>query len=88
MSGTVAIGVAPSTNIPPSGNGPGSPDPVALTSDVGTWVAAFIAIIALVGIIGPYLALQASVSDSNRVMNAVQAIPEKYISRGFRVVFI
>jgi hypothetical protein len=49
------------------------------------WVAAFIAIVALVGIIGPYLALQASLSDSNRAMNAVQDTPEKYISCGFRV---
>ncbi|KAF4421747.1 hypothetical protein FACUT_10899 [Fusarium acutatum] len=60
-------------------------DPVDLTSNIGTWVAAGVAIIALVGVVGPYLALQASMSDKNRAMNAVQDQQQKYISRGWRL---
>lgn len=63
----------------------GSPDPVELSSNIGTWVAAGLAIIALVGIVGPLLALQASASDKNRAMNAVQDEQQKYVSRGFRL---
>src|SRR5690606_25458053 len=37
------------------------------------------------GVVGPYLALQASLSDSNRAMNAVQDLPQKYITRGYRL---
>ncbi|KAH6885231.1 hypothetical protein B0T10DRAFT_550538 [Thelonectria olida] len=65
--------------------GDNGPDLVELTSNIGTWVAAFIAIVALVGVVGPFLALQASLSDSNRAMNAVQDLPEKYVTRGFRL---
>jgi hypothetical protein len=48
-------------------------------------MAVFIALVALIGIIGPYLALQASLSDGNRAMNAVQDTPQKYITHGFRL---
>ncbi|KAK2669075.1 hypothetical protein RAB80_014601, partial [Fusarium oxysporum f. sp. vasinfectum] len=60
-------------------------DPIELTSNIGTWVAAGIAIIALVGVVAPLLALQASMSDKNRAMNAVRDQPQKYISRGFHL---
>ncbi|KAF5536665.1 hypothetical protein FMEXI_10265 [Fusarium mexicanum] len=60
-------------------------DPIDLASNIGTWVAAGVAIIALVGVVGPYLALQASMSDKNRAMNAVQDQQQKYISRGWRL---
>ncbi|KAF4960855.1 hypothetical protein FGADI_688 [Fusarium gaditjirri] len=60
-------------------------DPVGLASNIGTWVAAGVAIVALVGVVGPYLALQASMSDKNRAMNAVQDQQQKYVSRGFRL---
>ncbi|KAJ9156323.1 hypothetical protein NKR23_g984 [Pleurostoma richardsiae] len=62
-----------------------SVDAVSLSSDVGAWVAGLVAIVALVGIVGPYLALQASLSDRNRATNAVKDTPEKYVSRGFRL---
>lgn len=61
------------------------PDPIELTSNIGTWVAAGLAIIALVGIVGPLLAIQASMSDKNRAMNAIQDQRQKYVSRGFRL---
>lgn len=63
--------------------GGGGPDPLELASSIGTWVAAAVAIIALVGVVGPFFALQASLSDSNRAMNAVQDIPQKYVTSGF-----
>ncbi|KAF4339125.1 hypothetical protein FBEOM_6945 [Fusarium beomiforme] len=63
--------------------GNNGPDPVDLASNIGTWVAAGVAIIALVGVVGPLLALQASMSDKNRAMNAVQDQQQKYVSRGF-----
>jgi hypothetical protein len=60
-------------------------DTVELTSNIGTWVAAAVAVVALVGVVGPYLALQASFSDRNRAMNAVQDDCGKYVTRGYRV---
>ncbi|KFA68522.1 hypothetical protein S40285_09497 [Stachybotrys chlorohalonatus IBT 40285] len=63
----------------------GTPDPIELTSNIGTWVAAGLAIIALVGIVGPLLALHAAASDKNRAMNGVQDEHQKYVSRGFRL---
>lgn len=60
-------------------------DTVDLTSAIGTWVATAIAIAALVGVVGPYLALQASLSDRNRAMNAVQDFSGKYVTRGYRL---
>ncbi|KAF9772377.1 hypothetical protein IL306_009925 [Fusarium sp. DS 682] len=68
-----------------SSSGSNGPDPVELTSNIGTWIAAGVAIIALVGVVGPLLALQASMSDKNRAMNAVQDQQQKYVSRGFRL---
>ncbi|OTA76161.1 hypothetical protein M434DRAFT_402551 [Hypoxylon sp. CO27-5] len=60
-------------------------DSVAVSSDVGTWVAAFFAIVALVGVIAPWLALQAAFSDRNRALNAIRDVPQKYVTRGLRV---
>ncbi|OTA57694.1 hypothetical protein K449DRAFT_437156 [Hypoxylon sp. EC38] len=60
-------------------------DSVAVSSDVGTWVAAFFAIVALVGVIAPWLALQAAFSDRNRAPNAIRDVPQKYVTRGLRV---
>ncbi|KAF4996987.1 hypothetical protein FDECE_12226 [Fusarium decemcellulare] len=67
-----------------SPNDDDGPDLIDLTGNIGTWVAAGMAIIALVGVVGPLLAIQASMSDRNRAMNAV-AQPQKYISRGIRL---
>lgn len=63
----------------------GSNDVVDLAAAIGTWIAAAIAIAALVGVVGPYIALQASLSDRNRAMNAVQDFSGKYVTRGYRV---
>ncbi|KAI5861177.1 hypothetical protein GGS23DRAFT_157038 [Durotheca rogersii] len=85
MSNTATIRDLSSGGNLQSGGEAGGTDLVALTSTIGTWVAAAIAIFALIGVVGPYLALQASLSDHNRAMNAVQDEPEKYVSRGFRL---
>jgi hypothetical protein len=41
-------------------------DPVTLVGVVGTWVAALLALVALVGIVTPWLLLRAVHSDRNR----------------------
>src|SRR4051794_5555171 len=43
-----------------------APSSIDVISTVGTWVAAALAIIALVGIVGPFLAIQAAKGDKNR----------------------
>lgn len=60
-------------------------DAADVASAIGTWLATVIAIVALVGVVGPYVALQASLSDRNRAMNAVQDFSEKYVTRGYRL---
>ncbi|KAI1081398.1 hypothetical protein F5B20DRAFT_588467 [Whalleya microplaca] len=60
-------------------------DPVAVSSAAGTWVAAFFALVAVVGIVAPWLALQAAFSDRNRALNAIRDVPQKYVTRGLRV---
>lgn len=62
------------------------PDNIGLTSDIGTWVAVAFAVLALIGIIGPYLALQAALSDTNRALNAIQDRDQKYVSRGWHLL--
>jgi len=59
-------------------------DLVALSSDVGTWMAVLLGLVALLGVVGPYLALRASLSDSNRAMNAVKDDAGKYVVHGFK----
>ncbi|KAK7221889.1 hypothetical protein V2G26_009892 [Clonostachys chloroleuca] len=63
----------------------GKPSPVDLTSVVGTWLAAGLAIVALLGVVAPLLAIQSSMSDKNRPLNAVQDLPQKYISQGYHL---
>ncbi|PGH13353.1 hypothetical protein AJ80_06347 [Polytolypa hystricis UAMH7299] len=53
---------------------------------VGAWIAAFLAIVALVGIIGPWLASRAAMSDSNRAVNAVRDTWHKYVTKGWPVL--
>lgn len=48
------------------------PDLVELKSNIGTWVAAGLSIVALVRIVGLLLALRASASDKDHAINAVQ----------------
>jgi hypothetical protein len=56
-----------------------------IASTAGTWVAAILAIIALVGIVGPWLAIRAAHSDKNRALNAVRDKKHTYVTKGVRV---
>ncbi|KAF7532066.1 hypothetical protein G7054_g8316 [Neopestalotiopsis clavispora] len=62
-----------------------SVDLVDLTSDIGTWTAAFLAIVALVGIVGPRLAIRAASSDRHRALNAVVDTDRLYVSPGISI---
>ncbi|KAH7150440.1 hypothetical protein B0J13DRAFT_594737 [Dactylonectria estremocensis] len=66
-------------------SGSSSSDALERTSNIGTWVGAVVAIIALLGVVAPSLAIYVSLSDRNRAMNAVQDRPQKYVTRGFRL---
>ncbi|KAH8769338.1 hypothetical protein BGZ57DRAFT_898314 [Hyaloscypha finlandica] len=57
-------------------------DPLTLAGVVGTWVAVLLALIALIGVVGPWLLLRAVQSDRNRALNSAFDINEEYISRG------
>ncbi len=72
--------------MPNSGlSGGDDPDLNGLISSIGTWVAVALAIVALVGVVGPLLALEASARDKNRAMNAFQDQQQKYVSREFHL---
>lgn len=71
MNGTAAFNVSDA----PSG--------IDLASTVGTWVAALLALIAIVGLIGPWLAIRAAFSDRNRALNGVYDAEGRFVSRGF-----
>jgi hypothetical protein len=56
-----------------------------ILSTAGTWVATALALIALVGIVGPWLALRAAHSESNRALNAIRDRDQVYVSHGVRI---
>lgn len=60
-------------------------DSLDVSSTIGTWLAAGVAIIALVGIVGPWLALRASFSERNRALNTVFDKDQKYITSGIQL---
>jgi pilus assembly protein TadC len=53
-----------------------------IASVVGTWVAAFVAIIALVGIVGPFLILRASRTERNKAIAAIDDENHQFIGKG------
>lgn len=55
---------------------------VDVISSVGTWLAAVIALVALVGIVAPWLTLRAAHSEKNRALNEVEDEEHRFISRG------
>ncbi|KAJ5795160.1 hypothetical protein N7457_001759 [Penicillium paradoxum] len=58
------------------------PDTIDIISTAGTWLAVFLALVALVGILGPWLAIRAAFSDKNRALNAVYDMHGDYVTRG------
>lgn len=51
---------------------------------VGTWVAAGLAIIALVGIVGPILVWRASRTDRHKALDALEKTSTDFISKGYK----
>ncbi|KAJ4391507.1 hypothetical protein N0V93_005125 [Gnomoniopsis smithogilvyi] len=62
-----------------------SPSATDLWSAIGTWVAVLLALIALLGIVAPYVALKSALSDYNRAMNSVRDVPGTYIGSGIPI---
>jgi hypothetical protein len=56
-----------------------------LAGVIGTWIAVFLASVALLGIIGPVILLREIRSKYNRALNAVDDRQHRYISRGVRI---
>lgn len=57
-------------------------DTASLAGVVGTWIAVLFALVALAGIVTPWLLLRAAQSERSRALNAAFDINEEYISRG------
>jgi hypothetical protein len=53
-----------------------------LAGAIGTWVAVFLALVALLGIIGPVILLRETRSKYNQALNAVDDRQHRYISKG------
>ena len=58
-------------------------DVLGLTSDIGTWLAILLALIALVGIVGPILVLRRSRSERNQALKAIYNQKTGYVTRSF-----
>ncbi|KAE9375193.1 hypothetical protein N431DRAFT_453865 [Stipitochalara longipes BDJ] len=56
-------------------------DPISLTTDVAAWIAVALALIALVGIVGPLLLLRESRSERSQALNEVDS-QHGYVSKG------
>lgn len=61
------------------------PASIDVISTIGTWLAVALALVALVGILGPWLAIRAAFSNENRALNAVHDKHHVYISDGIQV---
>ena len=60
-------------------------DKVSLLGTIGTWVATFLAVLALVGVIGPILIYRATRTVRYRALRTVDDYDYDYISRGLKV---
>ena len=56
-------------------------DPTDIAGMAGTWVAAIFAVVALIGIVGPFLVLQQTRSDRFQALASVDG--SDYVSSGF-----
>ena len=61
-------------------------DSTNLAGVIGTWVAVALALIALLGIVGPVLVWRAVRAEKNRALQDAGAEPQPFIGRGFRFV--
>ncbi|KAF1828555.1 hypothetical protein BDW02DRAFT_574780 [Decorospora gaudefroyi] len=60
-------------------------DTTSLFGTIGTWLGVGLAFIALVGIVGPWLALSASRTQRQRAMNQLQDRDQDYVTKGFGI---
>jgi hypothetical protein len=60
-------------------------DKVSLLGTIGTWIATFLAIIALLGIVGPFLVYRATKTARYAALRAVDDPGNEYIGRGLQV---
>lgn len=57
-------------------------DLLTLLGVIGTWIAVLLAILALLGIVGPLLVLRAFYSERNQALNSVRDLNGDFITRG------
>jgi hypothetical protein len=60
-------------------------DPVGLAGTIGTWMAVFMAIVALAGILPAYIIYKTSRTQRTRALSIVDDANGKYVSRGLRL---
>jgi hypothetical protein len=60
-------------------------DSLNLAGVIGTWVAVALALVALIGIVGPFLLLRETRSDRYKAVNAIDAKDTRYLSRGLKL---
>lgn len=63
-------------------------DHVTLAGTIGTWVAVFLAILALAGILPVYLLICTSRQEKSRAVAAVDDPAARFVSRGFRAPWL
>ena len=61
-------------------------DKVALTGTIGTWVAVFLALLALIAVVGPVLVWAAARTERNRALHHADDVDQSFISTGIRFV--
>ena len=61
-------------------------DKVALTGTIGTWVAVFLALLALVAVIGPVLVWLAARTEKNRALHHAGDTEQSFISTGVHFI--
>ncbi|KAK3995920.1 hypothetical protein QBC44DRAFT_365894 [Cladorrhinum sp. PSN332] len=66
----------------PQDEGPSTLD---IVSAIGTWAAALLAVVALLGIIAPYLALKSAQSDREQALKRVDSESTDYVSETFKI---
>src|SRR5271170_643745 len=60
-------------------------DNLDLAGVIGTWVAVAFAVIALVGIVGPFLVWRETTSERYKAITAVRDVDNVFISKGFLI---
>ena len=59
-------------------------DKIGLAGTIGTWVAVFLALLALIAVVGPVLVWLASRSERSKALDIAGGAVQPFISKGFR----